>query len=476
MTVSDAAFRLGRAKSLQTRLLATVLGMLVVVWIVVVAVTADHARDEIDELLDGHLAQTAALLASLNLDELQGENFAATPQLHEYQTKVAIQVWHEGALMVRSVDAPLSPLAPPGARGLSAQQVRGQTWRVLSTPGRESDVMIHVGELQSARRHIMQSSLRGAVWPMALALPLLALGVWWAVRGAMRPLRELGAVVAARRPHSLEPLALDEAPREVVPLVHALNTLFDRMTAMLESERRFTADAAHELRTPIAAIRMQVQVAQGANDDVERSAALAATIQGCDRAARLVDQLLQLARLESEAVGEEHPVASTGRAGSGGGTASVDLVTVVRAVAEELAPRVLERNHKLELKLPVAAPVPMPTPLAHVLLRNLMDNALRYSPDGALVRVSLTEPAPGQILTLAVEDSGPGLTPEALGRLGERFYRVLGTGQSGSGLGWSIVRRIARLHAVNIDVGASPTLGGLSVKLSWFDEKQFRAI
>ncbi len=472
MTANDPAAPVGRAKSLQTRLLATVLGMLGIVWVVAVAFTGLHARDEIDELLDGHLAQTAALLASLNLDELRGGDFAATPRLHEYQTKVAVQVWHEGRLVVRSVDAPSNPLAPPGVVGLSTQQVQGQVWRVLSTQGRESDVTIHVGELESARGHIVLSSLRGAVWPMALALPLLALGVWWAVRGAMRPLRELGAAVAARQPHSLEPLPPNEVPREVAPLVHALNALFDRMTDLLASERRFTADAAHELRTPIAAIRMQAQVAQGANDEAGRAAALTATIQGCDRAARLVDQLLQLARLES-GEGEEHLAAAGLGAGPAAEASSAEQVTVTRTLADELAPRVRERKQKLELDLPVAAGVAMPPPLAQVLLRNLMDNALRYSPDGATVRVRLTRPAPGQALVLTVEDSGPGLSPEALGRLGERFYRVLGTGQPGSGLGWSIVRRIARLHAVTIDVGMSPTLGGLCVKLFWSDENQF---
>jgi two-component system sensor histidine kinase QseC len=227
-------------------------------------------------------------------------------------------------LVVRSTNAPEASLASGDVPGLRTSMVEGDAWRVLTTPGREPDVVIHVGELESARHHILMASLRSIGLPMLLALPLLALGIWWAVRGAVRPLRALGQAVAARRPQALQPLSVHAVPREVAPLVTALNGLFERMTDLLESERRFTADAAHELRTPIAAIRMQVQVAQEAPSDAGREQALAATLQGCDRAARLVEQLLQLARLESEASYGEGPVRP--------GPSSADMAAIARAL------------------------------------------------------------------------------------------------------------------------------------------------
>lgn len=456
---ADPASQSGR--SLQTRLLVTVLGLLGVVWAAVAVSTWHDTRHELNELLDAHLSQAAALLVTQRLDDLEGDNFPPPPTLHRYQARVAIQVWHEGRLVVRSTNAPDAPLADGHRLGLTSQQVNGEEWRVLTAQGHEADVVIHVGELESARRHILLASLRSAVGSVLLALPLLALGIWWAVRGSVRPLRQLGQAVAVRRPESLAPLSVAAVPPEVAPLVNALNGLFGRMTALLASERRFTADAAHELRTPIAAIRMQAQVAQGASTGPERDRALAATLQGCDRAARLVDQLLQLARIEGEAA----------RAGPAAESvdAPTDLAAAARTLLADMAPQARTRGQQLLLEAPAAVSVPMPAALVPVLLRNLIDNALRYSPDAAVVRVEVQGASPGRAATLVVEDSGPGLPPEALARLGERFYRVLGTGQAGSGLGWSIVQRLARLYGLSVSVGRSETLGGLRVVLVWLD-------
>ena len=447
-------------RSLQARLLMTVLGLLGGVWLAVLASTWYGTRHELNELLDAHLSQAAALLVTQQLADLEREDFPAPPALHKYQARVAIQVWHEGQLVVRSTNAPTQPLADLGVMGLSGHRVAGDAWRVFSAPGYEPDVVVQVGELESARRHILLASLTSTAWPMLLALPLLALGVWWAVRGAVRPLRELGQAVAQRNPQALDPLPLSTVAPEVAPLVRALNGLFERMSALLESERRFTADAAHELRTPIAAIRMQAQVAQGARTDDERAQALSATLQGCDRATRLVGQLLELARLEGEALRAD-----------GGDTAAplngTDLSATARQLLADLAPRAQERQQVLQLDTPGPVLVPMPAALVQVLLRNLIDNALRYSPAAASVHVTVRGASAEAAAQVVVEDSGPGLPPEAQARLGERFYRVLGSGQTGSGLGWSIVRRVARLYGIGITLQASPALGGLQVSLYW---------
>lgn len=443
-----------RPRSLQARLLLTVLGLVSGVWLVVVAATWYDTRHELNELFDAHLAQAAALLSTQPLDELSDDGLARAPMLHKYQPRVAFQVWHRGRLVARSAQAPDTPLAALQRGGLSDSHIGTQDWRVFSAPGREPDVLIQVGERGTARRHILVASLRSVIWPMLLALPLLALGIWWALRDAVRPLRRLGQGVAARRPQALGPLSDQGVPPEVQPLVAALNDLFGRMAEHLASERRFTADAAHELRTPIAAIRMQAQVAQGATSEAERQCALAATLQGCDRATHLVEQLLQLARLEAEEAAT--PAALKQEA---------DLAAVARSVLAELAPQALARRQDLVLAGPAALRVAMSAPLAAVLLRNLVDNALRYSPDGATVQVDLADGP----TTLTVEDSGPGLSDEALARLGERFFRVLGTGQAGSGLGWSIVRRVARLHGLAVELARSPRLGGLRVRIVWPD-------
>jgi two-component system sensor histidine kinase QseC len=356
-------------------------------------------------------------------------------------------------MMVRSATAPLEPLAPQGLLGFSQVLIGDVVWRVFSTPGRDEHVVIQVAEQVRARDDVVMASLRSVIWPMALALPLLALGVWAAVRHAVKPLRELGWRVAHRRPDGAEPLPLAGVPREARPLVHELNRLFGRMAALIESERRFTADAAHELRTPIAATRMQAQVAQGATSDAERAEALAATVQGCDRATHLVEQLLQLARLESQTDGVASPSA---------------LLPCVSAVLSELAGTAAARNQQLEWAPPDGHAwwSPAPEALTHILLRNLLDNALRYSPDGACVCVQVQRVADGRVM-LTVEDSGPGMTPDHMNRLGERFFRVVGSGQSGSGLGWSIVTRIAQMNGIAWQLARSTRLGGLRVDVTW---------
>lgn len=442
-------------RSLQTRLLLAVLALVLLAWASAAALTWHEAEDEVGELLDAHLAQTAALLRLQPLDALDDDQLNEAAELDKHQHHVVFQLWHDGQLLARSKNAPAEALTGRRKRGFADSQVAGQAWRVFVTPGRESNVRILVGEQQSVRQDIVWASVTGMLKPLAWALPLLALGIWWVVRGLVRPLRQLGGAVAQRQPQSLAPLPTAGVPPEVLPLVAALNGLFARMAELLAAEQQFTADAAHELRTPIAGIRMQAQVAQGATHDAERTQALAATVAGCDRATRLVEQLLQLARLDAEA-----------SAATAAAAPCTDLAEVARTVAHELQPLAQARAQHWVLDTALPALVPLPEPLARVLVRNLLDNALRYSPGGAQVHLQ-TAPAPGGGVQLCVQDSGPGLAPEALARLGERFFRVLGSGQSGSGLGWSIVQRIARLHGLRVQADRSPTLGGLRVRVTW---------
>lgn len=440
-------------RSLQTRLLTTVLALVLLAWSVAAALAWHETNEEVSDLLDAHLAQTAALLRLQPLDELDEDRLNEAPELDKHQPRVVFQLWHEDQLLARSASAPHEPLTQRRKRGFADSQVDGKAWRVFVTQGRESDVRIVVGELQSVRREIVQASLTSILKPMLWAMPLLALGIWWAVRGSVRPLGRLGNAVAARQPQSLAPLSTAGVPPEVLPLVTALNELFERMARLLATEQQFTADAAHELRTPIAGIRMQAQVAQGATNAQERATALQATVQGCDRATRLVEQLLQLARLDAEATPDR---------------SSTPLAEVARHVAADLEATAERRQQRIVLREPMAPSVhiPLPEPLARVLLRNLLDNALRYSPEGAEVQLQIDEQSDGHA-QLSVEDSGPGLTPEVQARLGERFFRVLGTGQSGSGLGWSIIQRIARLHHLQVGTDRSPGLGGLRVTVRW---------
>lgn len=437
-------------RSLQGRLLVLVLSVVVVVWLATAVLTWFDVRSELDELLDGHLAQGAALLVAQQAQEIdEGEPGIDAPTLHRYAPKVAFQVFHEGRLALRSANAPVTPMVEAEKRfktGFKTVQIDGTAWRVFAARGAERDVQVYVGEQVSSRASILWAVLRSTLWPMAVALPLLALALWWAVYRGVAPLHRLGRALAGRQPQALYPVALDGAPSEMRPMVNSLNGLFERISALLESERRFTADAAHELRTPIAAIRAQAQVALGEGDDFRRRHALQNTLEGCDRATRLVEQLLTLSRLEAV----DAPV-----------MAPVDLRALTQRVVAEVAPKAIGKNQTLEFESPEPCSIPGNETLLAVLVRNLVDNAVRYSPQGARVKVAVQHQS-GRVV-LSVDDSGPGLEDVDRERLGERFFRVPGSLESGSGLGWSIARRIAAVHGLEIQASRSAELGGLAV-------------
>jgi two-component system sensor histidine kinase QseC len=439
-----------RVHSIQGRLLTLLLAGTILVWLATALVTWRDVRHELDELLDAHLAQAAALLVVQQAGEIETEDHRTldAPSLHRYAPRAVFQVFHEDRLVLRSPDAPPQPLLAGDAAGFATVAADGKAWRVFAARGAEHDVRVFVGERIDAREHILRAALWGTLWPLGLTLPLLALLAWWAVRRGLAPLRTLGAQVAARPAHADDAVTLADAPAEVTPLLDALNGLLGRIETMLQAERRFTADAAHELRTPIAAIRAQAQVALSAIDDAQRHAALHATLQGCDRAAHLVDQLLMLSRLE---------------AGASVAREAVDLAALARAVMAELAPWAVARQQVLGLDATDACTIDGDPTLLAVLLRNLIDNALRYSPPGARIAVELRRQADG--VRLAIEDSGPGIADDRQAQLGQRFQRGLGHDESGSGLGWSIVRRIAEAHGFEVLLGRSLALGGLAVTL-----------
>jgi two-component system, OmpR family, sensor histidine kinase QseC len=439
-------------RSLQGRLLTLVLGMVMLVWLVSAVLTWFDVRHELDELLDSHLAQAAALLVARQDGEIgEGEQSVDAPSLHRYASKAVFQVFHDGRLVLRSANAPAAPMVERGRgfeSGFATVRIGDASWRVFATHGAERDIQVYVGERLDSRASILWAVLRSALWPVVIALPLLALAAGWAVYRGLRPLRQLGRALAQRRAEALEPVQLANAPSEMVPMLDALNALFERIDGLLASERRFTADAAHELRTPIAAIRAQAQVAMGEADDALRREALRKTLEGCDRATRLVTQLLTLARLEALAAPPQ---------------ADVDLAAIARRVVADQAPGAIAKGQTIGLDAPRPAWVAGDETLLEVLVRNLVDNAVRYSPPAARIEISVDE-APGGV-TLGVQDNGPGIDAAQLERLGERFFRVTGAGASGSGLGWSIVRRIAAVHGMTVAVSSPAGPGGLAVRI-----------
>ena len=432
--------------SLKQRLLALVLTAITLVWLGATAFTYYDAREEFDEVLDAHLAQAAALLvvqASHDLDELETEH---TPLLHKYARRVAFQVWEKGRILrLHSANAPQQPLASI-ERGFSDSTIDGQRWRVFGTWNESGEYLIYVAERTKEREELARDIASNLLYPLWFSLPLLALLLWVAVMRGLRPLDKLAREVEQREPDNLSALDASSAPREVVPLIERLNRLFVRIDASMQKERRFTADAAHELRTPVAAIKAQVQVARTASGEAERIHALDNAILGCDRAAHLIDQLLTLARIDT--LGDEV-------------TEPCQLRDIAAEVIAAIAPAALGQDVRLELTEGDEVTVRGNPALLQILLRNLIDNAVRHTRLGTSVRINISNER-GQYC-LSVTDNGPGISEPELARVAERFYRPLGTSASGSGLGLSIVKRIAEIHAASLQLAPRKDGNGLCV-------------
>jgi len=310
--------------------------------------------------------------------------------------------------------------------------------------------LVQIAERDDARREIAAGIATNLLVPLLVALAILALFVWFTIGRAIKPLARLGHEVEQLKAHNLGVLALEGAPREVIPLVRSLNALFERVRRLIDNERRFTSDAAHELRTPLEALKTQAQVAKGATDDGARQHALDRVIEGCDRTARLVNQLLTLARLEPD---QRRP------------TESADLRALAREVVGELAPFALAKDVEVEVRGSEEVLVDGHADLLCVLLRNLVDNAMRYSPHGSTVSVDIDRT--GDNARLIVCDEGPGIAPDERARIGERFYRVTGTGETGSGLGLSIVQRIVEIHGAQLRFEEGANATGLRVTVEF---------
>jgi two-component system, OmpR family, sensor histidine kinase QseC len=442
--------RTGTRRSIRRELLALLLASVAATWIATTIVSYLDARHELDELLDAHLAQSASLLvaqAGRESDEIDVEH---SPQLHRYGRRVAFQFWENGTILrLHSANAPNTRLSPR-IDGFSNADVEGQRWRVFSGWDAERNYLVQVGERREAREEIVAKIAKNLLWPLGVALPALGLLIWLGIDRATRPLRLLNHQVEARAPDNLAALDLDDAPAEVAPLVASLNRLFGRVAASIENERRFTADAAHELRTPLAALRAQAQVARGAGDEAERRRALDNVIVGCDRASHLIDQLLTLARLEPESLRAHRE--------------PCNLREIARLAVSEIVPAALAKEIEIELTGGPPVTVPGEARLLRILLRNLLDNAVRYSPPNTAVRMCVGQRDGRALMTVA--DEGPGVAVEERGRLGQRFHRVPGTQASGTGLGLSIARRIAQIHGATMEFAETERGAGLTVTVS----------
>lgn len=424
--------------TIRARLLAWLLSAVIAVGLSSAFTTYQTALTGANQVFDEQLQQTALSLRDQNFE------FALPPQLPAAETRnsVVVQVWTARGvrLYFSEVYRELPGLQPPGF----SEVLAGKTaWRVFSLPSRE--YVIQVAQPLAVRQQRAVGLALQTLTPLALMLPVLAAAIWLIVGAQLKPLDRVAESVRLRKPDALEPIAEDSLPNEIRPLVIALNDLLARLRAAIDAQQAFVADAAHELRTPLTALRLQLQLAQEAASEEERAASFVQLRAGIDRAARLIEQMLDLARHEAAAPLRE----------------SVNLQALAQDVVADLAPLADARGQ--DLGIADSAPVTMhgdPHAL-RMLLRNLADNAIRYTPEGGRVDVSVGLMAGTPYLR--VTDTGPGIPAEDRERVFGRFFRRAGSGAGGTGLGLAIVQTIVKNHNGNIDLSDSPSGRGLQI-------------
>jgi two-component system sensor histidine kinase QseC len=435
--------------SLRRRLLWLLLTTIALSWLATVGAVFLRAHDMADELFDAQLVQMAkSLLATIAArpgdtpPTLEAAAYGHTQEL-------VFQVWRvragHASLLMRSADAPLAPLTETD--GFSEHDWGKQLWRFYSRHEQlddGSDYEVHLGQQHAVRYALAEDATSHILIPLLAGMPLLALAIWFAVGRALRPLRAVTEAVETRRPEALDALAVAQAPQEVQPLIEALNELFSRIRHTLDSERQFTANAAHELRTPLAALKTQAQVALRADTDSSRQRALGHVVEGVDRMTRLTEQLLTLARLDPENMARKHwPVELTALA--------IQAIGLLDAATRA-------KNIHVSIAATRKTSVEGNADLLQVLLRNLLDNAIRYTPQGGTITLSIQRKE--NAIELAVADSGPGIPEAERERAVRRFERLGNSRSEGSGLGLSIVARIAELHGARLLLEQSDA-GGL---------------
>ena len=455
-----------KATSLRGRLRWLIIGVMIAVLLPLAILSFRRTLGEVDELSDGRLAEAARTLQVIidqdGTGSLRGRDQSdqlvpiEAPRAqamklsgHTYESEVGFQVFDAtGRLTLATTN--LAALPPPGPSDTEFRDITagGYRWRLFTLDDVADGVVIRTGERYDSRHDILRALWLDHALPLLIGLPLLALLVGWAVKRGLRPLEALTGALASRPLGSREPIVLERAPMELRPVLDALNGQLARLADALEREHRFSADVAHELRTPLASIMLNLESAAATGDAHEAMASMASAQHSVAALARRIEQLLALARLEAGAASDQRQ--------------PVDLIAVAVDMIDELAPVIADGNVELGFTHASERVVVQGHEAAlAALMRNLVENAMRHAPAGGQVQLVIAERPSGTVIE--VIDDGPGIPPERRAAVFERFHRDSSRRGEGYGLGLSIVQRAAELHAAEIELLDSPFGHGLRV-------------
>lgn len=455
--------------SIIRRTLLFVLLLLITMASIIGIISFKDARHEIEEIFDARLAQNARILQAIVLGIHESDlSSAQEKQLqlafeeallteadannggHKYESKIAYQVWHGKQLILRSPNSPETPIGLETV-GFSNIRLEGYQWTTftLKTHSSSFPFIVSVAEREDVRGELVEKIVLQTLIPELIGIPILALLLWKAISWGLYPLRELTNLIKGRAPDNLKPIQLKAPPTELKPIQDALNRLLIETETLISREQRLIADAAHELRTPLAVLKIHTDNALMAQTDSDRKNSLHQLDLAVDRSTRVVSQLLTLARLDPDL----KPDTKT----------SIDLLQQTRQNLAELMPIAWEKQIELSLEADEALSwqAEIEDGMLDVLLQNLISNAVKFSPSKSSIELHLEKTAGSFQLT--VVDHGSGVDSDDLERITERFYRS--GNESGAGLGLSIVKRITQRHNGRLELKQTPG-GGLTVQVN----------
>lgn len=428
--------------SLKKQLMIGVLIPLVLGLTALLYVTYDSTLHEIEEVFDAELAQTARLTAQLALANLdsggqQVSNLQSTAKGHKYEKRISYQVWHDKNLVLRSNSAPQVPMA--NQPGFSDVIIEDRQWRVFGLYPSGSPYLVYSGEDNNARHELAWEIAVGSLSMFAWVLPVLSIIIFFTVSRGLRSLDRISLEVRQQDVHNLSPVNVEQVPAEIAPLVQALNELLARLDAAMSRERQFTSSASHELRTPLSSIRLHAQLALKSDNAEDKQESLQKVIQAVDQSTHLVEQLLLLSKLPTE--------------GQMGDVSEFDLTELCKKVYRQLAECAENKHIRIDTSSALHGGeliVRSNQHLLHTILRNLLDNAIRYSPDNSTISYSVKKT--GDNIVISIQDEGPGIPASQLSQVRQRFFRIAGQEIDGCGLGLSIVEQAATHIGAEFDL------------------------
>ncbi|OGT57465.1 MAG: hypothetical protein A3F14_05355 [Gammaproteobacteria bacterium RIFCSPHIGHO2_12_FULL_43_28] len=411
----------------------------------------------IQPYLDSQLVRVSSLIDILHQSTIRSE---LRTEIIDYLLKTQpitgqqflFQIWDNKGSLLMHAPTDVKIMLKDAPIGFSDLTISNQEWRIYSTYDKKEQVKIVVAELYNLRRELADDIARSNANILLITYPVFGILVWLIITTALRSVIRVTNEISSRASTFLEPVQLTEIPAEIKPLVAELNQLFIRLKLAFERNKRFAADAAHELRTPLAALKTHVQVALKTDNEEDRKKAMQKVLESVDRSSHVVAQLLTLSRLgEEETLTDMKPV---------------DLHKLATEMIALLAPHALEKDIEIELSPPpnIATVLGNDTAIG-ILIRNIVDNAIRYTPRGGAVNITVVD-TDNQVI-LRVTDTGAGIPLELRERVFERFYRILGSKAPGSGLGLAIVSQIASLHHAEITLNSPSNGHGLQFDVAF---------